>query len=213
MGRRWTGVRTVEEGSKLDLRWLLKNQCIIKGYYARGGIELPDGTLIEFESNFTDEEKYFRIIQVLSVHNAKNDYKIDITTIKSNLGTGLIPYFICPITNKRAKILIMSYGYNMYVHREAYGTMIDTKPLYYRVQQVSSSDYHNVRYFSLKNRCDKLFHKLFTSRSLRTHYRGKLSLNMFKLEKLANKKKYHEIERNNLLKEHCKKYSRFTPDN
>lgn len=45
-------------------------------------------------------------------------YTIQLTTIKSNLGKGLIWYFVCPITNKRCRILYQLQG--RFLHREAF---------------------------------------------------------------------------------------------
>lgn len=203
MGRISTGIRTVEQSRKLDFRWLLKNAYIVKGEFKRGILSWQDGATATYECDYTVEEKYLRIQYSLTDRfsgiETKYDYKIKIETIDSNLGRGEIPYFVCPLTDDRAKVLIMAYGYGRYVHRGAYGFQIGSKPLYYRVQQVSSLNYHNVRYFNTKKKHDNLFDELLVKRKSRTHYRNKPSKSMIKLERLRRKLEFHDNERRKIL--------------
>lgn len=203
MGRNWTGVRTIEASKKLDIRILFKSGGIIKGGKTKGNIEWEDGSFAAFESCYTKKDQYFKIGYTL-IDNRRNTnrsyhYKIKIKTIKSNLGIGEIPYLICPLTGKRAKVLIMAYGYDKYAHRTAYGSIIGTKPLYYRVQQVSKNDYHYSRYFKLKNQYEELNSQLNENANVKRIYNGTPTKNMVKLGWLSIKMNYHSIEKNKLF--------------
>ena len=50
--------------------------------------------------------------------NEPRKYKIYLTVVPSNLNKGEIWYFICPITNKRCRLLYCIDGY--FLHREAF---------------------------------------------------------------------------------------------
>ena len=54
------------------------------------------------------------------------NYKVRLVSISSNLGKGLIWYFLCPQTNKRCRKLYSIGGY--FLHREAFnGCMYETQ--------------------------------------------------------------------------------------
>lgn len=61
------------------------------------------------------------------------NYKIQLVSIPSNLGKGLIWYFLCPATNKRCRKLYSIGGY--FLHRDAFkGCMYESQTFskYYR---------------------------------------------------------------------------------
>ena len=52
-------------------------------------------------------------------------YKVNIESIKSNLGKGEILYFVCPETNKLCRKLYLNSGY--FLHRTAFKDLIYSK--------------------------------------------------------------------------------------
>jgi hypothetical protein len=50
----------------------------------------------------------------------KLDYKIQLTSIPSNLGRGEVLYFVCPTSGRRARILYRAYGSHYFKSRQAY---------------------------------------------------------------------------------------------
>ncbi len=64
---------------------------------------LSNQPYIELDYNFRNEPRY---------------YKVKLVSVSSNLGNGLIWYFLCPKTNKRCRKLYSIDGY--FLHREAF---------------------------------------------------------------------------------------------
>lgn len=91
-------------------------------------------------------------------------YKVMLITIPSNLGKGLIWYFVCPKTGKRCRKLYSIGGY--FYHREAFsGAMYESqkRSKYQRYLDNTFGDYIDI---------DKLYKKLYVP-YFKTHYKGK----------------------------------------
>lgn len=71
---------------------------------------------ITIETKTNNEGLY--ILLDYKYKNEPRTYKVQLTTVQSNLNNGAIWYFICPITNKRCRILYNVGGY--FLHREAF---------------------------------------------------------------------------------------------
>lgn len=85
------------------------------------------------------------------------NYKIQLVSVPSNLGKGLIWYFLCPQTNKRCRKIYSIGGY--FLHREAFqGCMYEsqTKSKYYR-----SLDKTLRAYFKIDRLNEQLYKKNF----------------------------------------------------
>ncbi|NQY10432.1 MAG: hypothetical protein HRT71_13080 [Flavobacteriales bacterium] len=84
-------------------------------------------------------------------------YKVKLVSMPSNLGKGIVWYFLCPKTNKRCRKLYSIDGY--FYHREAFtGCMYDT--------QTQSKDYRQLdktlgAYFRSENLYSELYKKHF----------------------------------------------------
>lgn len=91
-------------------------------------------------------------------------YIVRLVSVPSNLGKGLIWYFLCPQTNKRCRKLYSIGGY--FLHREAFsGCMYDcqTKSKYYRKLDRMLGPYFRI---------NRLYEQLH-SKHFKTHYAGK----------------------------------------
>mgnify|MGYP005846269979 CR=1 FL=1 len=88
---------------------------------------------IELDYNYRDEPR---------------NYKVGLVSIPSNLGKGLIWYFLCPHTKKRCRKLYSIGGY--FLHREAFNGCM------YKTQTHSKS----------KRQFDKVFNSVFLSDDL-----------------------------------------------
>lgn len=72
------------------------------------------------------EETSGTLILKYSCNNEPLKYEVRLTSVPSNLGNGLIWYFICPITNKRCRKLYLIGKY--FFHREAFtGCMYESQ--------------------------------------------------------------------------------------
>ncbi len=144
-----------------------------------GSISIRVNTLtqqpfIELDYNYRDEPR---------------NYKIQLVSVPSNLGEGLIWYFLCPQTNKRCRKMYSIGGY--FLHREAFqGCMYEsqTKSKYYR-----SLDKTLGAYF----RTDRLYEQLYKKHFKQT-YAGKPTKKYLRLMEQIEKAEsipYSEIER------------------
>lgn len=97
-------------------------------------------------------------------HDIPVKYQIDLVSIPSNLGKGLIWYFLCPITKKKCRIIYLVDTY--FLHREAF------KGCFYE-KQIQSNKYRFIEknlgaYFESDHIYDQLYKKHF-----KKYYAGK----------------------------------------
>lgn len=91
-------------------------------------------------------------------------YKIRLITKPSNLGKGVVWYFVCPVTKKLCRKMYLGYPY--FVHREGLSGS-------YYSKQVKSKKYREmVRVFGVVFEVDKLYEEIY-SKGFRRYYGGK----------------------------------------
>ena len=79
---------------------------------------------ISIRVNTPSEQPYIELDY--KYRDEPRNYKVRLVSIPSNLGKGLIWYFLCPQTNKRCRKLYSIGGY--FLHREAFnGCMYETQ--------------------------------------------------------------------------------------
>lgn len=115
-------------------------------------------------------------------------YKIELTTLPSNLGLGNIYYFVCPHTGKHARKLYSIGGY--FLHREAFrGCMYEC--------QTQSKKYREFdKTFGTYYKTDELYEEIH-SKYFKTHYAGKPTKRFLQLMKLIQQSE--QINRNELI--------------
>ena len=117
------------------------------------------------------------------------NYKVRLVSMPSNLGKGVIWFFLCPETNKRCRKLYSIGGY--FYHREAFnGCMYEsqTHSKRYRLLDKTLGAYLNT---------DNLYEQLFKKHFKQT-YAGKPTKRYLRIMKQLEKAKsipYHEFER------------------
>ena len=191
MGRFSTGAITTGEAVRLELSFLLKEGKIQKGCKIQGSLAWNNGSSISFESCYQEEEKYIRLYYTLTRPTGeeyKLDYKIQFTTIPSNLGRGEIIYFVCPISGRRARILYRAYGSHYFKSRLAY-----RKRIYYAYQKCQKNFYDTERYFKLEKQIEAL------PKGRKSHYRGKDTRHQQRIRKLNERLDYHDTKRWQIL--------------
>lgn len=83
----------------------------------------PTGS-ISIQVNTHSEQPYIELNY--KYRDEPRNYKLSLVSMPSNLGRGLIWYFLCPQTNKRCRKLYSIDGY--FLHREAFnGCMYETQ--------------------------------------------------------------------------------------
>jgi len=92
------------------------------------------------------------------------NYEVRLISLRSNLGKGLIWYFLCPTTNKRCRKLYSIGGY--FFHREAFkGCMYES--------QIQSKKYRQLdKTFGAYFRSDELYSQLY-KKHFKKFYAGK----------------------------------------
>lgn len=117
------------------------------------------------------------------------NYKVRLVSILSNLGKGLIWYFLCPQTNKRCRKLYSIGGY--FLHREAFnGCMYETQTQSKKYRQLDKT---LGAYF----KTDDLYSQLYQKHFKRT-YAGKPTKRYLRIMGQIQKAEsipFHEIER------------------
>jgi len=117
------------------------------------------------------------------------NYKVRLVSMPSNLGKGLIWYFLCPQTNKRCRKLYLIGGY--FLHREAFnGCMYET--------QTQSKKYREIdKKFGAYFKIDNLYSQLYQKHFKKT-YAGKPTKKYLRIMEQIQKAEsipYQEFER------------------
>ena len=186
MGRYDTGAITV--GHCLQLHITAFSEHIKKGStHLQGSIKWDSGANIGVrllkENNLFYAELQYQKTDRGEKHDIK--YKVLIVAVPSNLGKGLIYYFVCPFSHKRCKVLYMGYGSYYFKSREAYQHRI-----YYSSQLSSRLDKHNDTYWRLEKQLNSLYKK-----HKKEHYQGKKTKAWQRIERLERKLEYHDCMR------------------
>ena len=117
------------------------------------------------------------------------NYKVRLVSMPSNLGKGLIWYFLCPQTNKRCRKLYSIGGY--FLHREAFnGCMYETQTQSKKYRQLDKT---LGAYF----KTDDLYSQLYQKHFKKT-YAGKPTKKYLKLTQQIQRAEsipLHEIEK------------------
>lgn len=182
MGRDRTGT-TTGEALRIKLSYLLKEGFISKGKVFFGEFNWTNGSSIGIECHYTDEEQFIRLFYVFTSWRGEKtdyDYKIQLTFVPSNLGKGKVPYFVCPVSGNRCRILYKAYGSPIWKSRGAYNHTI------FYPSQVSSKIY---KYCDEYWRLDRQIKKLEEETRNQTHYNGEPTRRYKRLERLREKQR------------------------
>lgn len=136
-------------------------------YWARNGEKFAS---ISFRSEAKKDKGF--IILSYKYNGDPIQYKVELTTIQSNLNKGLIWYFVCPETGKRCRKLYQNNGY--FLHRET------NKGAMYETQTQSKLMRYLEKRFGNSLRLDRLY-KEVSAKHFKTHYNGKPTKRYIKL--------------------------------
>lgn len=118
-------------------------------------------------------------------------YNVRLVSVPSNLGKGLIWYFLCPYTNKRCRFLYHVYGY--FAHRDTF------KDAYYEKQIISFKRRTEFKlledFFGLDHCYEELYSKHF-----KKTYAGKPTKRYLKLlERIKRGERYNRLDLERML--------------
>ena len=147
----------------------------------------PTGS-ISIQVNTKSEQPYIELDY--KYRDEPRNYKVRLVSKPSNLGKGLIWYFLCPQTNKRCRKLYSIGGY--FLHREAFsGCMYKTQTQSKKYRQLDKTF---GAYFKIDNLYSELYKKNF-----KKYYAGKPTKRylriMEQIQTEAESVPHHEIER------------------
>lgn len=142
---------------------------------------------ISIKVNTHSEQPYIELDY--KYRDEPRNYKVRLVSIPSNLGKGLIWYFLCPQTKKRCRKLYSIGGY--FLHREAFnGCMYETQTQSKKYRQLDKT---LGAYFEIDNLYEELYKKNF-----KKTYAGKPTKRYLRIMEQIQKAEsipYHEIER------------------
>lgn len=146
----------------------------------------PTGS-ISIQVNTHSEQPYIELDYKYG--NEPRNYKVSLVSMPSNLGKGLIWYFLCPQTNKRCRKLYSIGGY--FLHREAFnGCMYESQTQSKKYRQLDKTF---GAYFKSENLYSELYKKHF-----KRYYAGKPTKRYLRIMEQIQKAEsipYHEIKR------------------
>lgn len=117
---------------------------------------------ISIKVNTHSEQPYIELDY--KYRDEPRNYKVRLVSMPSNLGKGLIWYFLCPETNKRCRKLYSIGGY--FLHREAFnGCMYETQTQSKKYRQLDKT-------FGAYFKTDDLYSQLYQKHFKKT-YAGK----------------------------------------
>ncbi len=142
---------------------------------------------ISIKVNTHSEQPYIELDY--KYRDEPRNYKVILVSLPSNLGKGLIWYFLCPHTNKRCRKLYSIGGY--FLHREAFnGCMYETQTQSKKYRQLDKT---LGAYFKSDNLYSELYKKNF-----KKTYAGKPTKRYLRIMEQIQKAEsvpYHEIKR------------------
>jgi hypothetical protein len=122
------------------------------------------------------------------INEAPIKYRVQLLSAPSNLGKGLVWYFVCPLTGKRCRKLYLTNTY--FYHRSAFrGCM-------YEKQTQNKNSRYLDKILGVYFRTDQLFEQL-NNKHFKKHYAGKPTKRYLKLTQQIQKAEsiqYNEIE-------------------
>jgi hypothetical protein len=168
MGRYGNYPTTVEDCLTFRLKSLTENNSTyLTSYGTRKGVTSwsTNGVVnstINIEVIYSEYEAY--IIFDYKCNGEPKRYKVNLVSRVSNLGKGLIWFFVCPSTGKLCRKLYLNSGY--FLHRTAFQSMMYSK-------QIESKKHRNLgKVFEACFITDEVYNEL-DKKYFKTHYNGK----------------------------------------
>lgn len=142
---------------------------------------------ISIQVNTQSESPY--LLLDYKCNEAPINYRVQLVSAPSNLGKGVVWYFVCPLTGKRCRKLYLADTY--FYHRSAFRDCMYEK-------QTQSKKYRSLdKTLGVYFRSDQLFEQLYKKNFKKT-YAGKPTKKYLRIMEQIQKAEsipYHEIER------------------
>jgi hypothetical protein len=163
MPRPYTCPTLLDECKTVSISFLSKHGYLNQNQWQTGTITWSRGEghykqitgQIDIQVNTRINNPYLQL-NYRSNDNLKN-YKVALISLPSNIGKGIVWYFVCPYTGKRCRKLYLVNGY--FLHRTAFATTMYEKQTYSK----SGRDEYRAfqRLFDRENAYEKIYSKYF----------------------------------------------------
>lgn len=163
MGRWATFPTTVEDLRVLNLNFLIENKYLQPNTMRSGVITWGSNTenrnSISINSKIDADAGFINLFYTFN-HDQKINYKIQVVSRLSNLGKGLVWFFVCPFTGRFCRKLHLINGY--FQHRTAnphlmYEKQIEPK-IYRTWNKLFGGEFNDHLYFDLHKKYFKIFY-------------------------------------------------------
>ncbi len=191
MGREKTGACAVHSSLRIELSILKERGILKKGAVMGGSYSWTSGASITVIGYWKRDKKFVELLYTQTREGKKKsfEYKVSIVGVKSNLGKGELLYFLCPVSGKRCRTLFLAYGSEKFKARSAYQNRI-----YYNSQWQSKYDYWLTRYWDYKEKVEA-----FREKPKKTHYQGKPTRTMQRLEEMEKRLDYYRERKEDIF--------------
>jgi hypothetical protein len=127
--------KTCIETKKISIAYLIKNGMLQPGHrkmlltWSAQGKEIGSITV---ESVINPAADSYLVLAYTIGDDSTHEYTVELARVASNLpgSTAARFYMLCPVSGRRASILYLHHGTELFAHRQAY----PNKPLYYDSQ-------------------------------------------------------------------------------
>ncbi len=192
-GRGNSNSLTIAETIKINIDNLLKSGCFVNGRSIYFTINWTNGAAVCITANCSGNKTSIELNYTTKEQGYK--YRVFITNIKSNLGSGNIYFFICPVSKKKCKTLFFSSQTGIFCSWKS-----QIKRIYYYSQIASKVQRSNARLYII----DKKINKLKAMNNTKS-YNGKLTRRYLRTCSLYKKRDEVELIKQNELDEYLHK--------
>ncbi len=180
MPRHSTWPTLFDECKTINIRFLKKNGYLKDGIFRGGQMTWSRNGeqtgSISFTINTLSNSSYMELDY--KYRDEKNvNYQVRLVSIPSNLGKGVIWYFLCPSTGKRCRKLYLIQG--LFLHRKAF------RGCFYEKQLYSHRNRNMCRTFQKFFGSDKAYEAIY-SKYFKKHYKGKPTKRYLKLMQIIS---------------------------
>ncbi len=161
---------------QISIATLKRNQFLKPEHFATGNLTWSSNGnktgSIGIAINTRTESPYLELNYTANGNPIK--YTVQLVSIPSNIGKGVVWFFVCPRTGKRCRKLYLVAGY--FYHRSAFTGCMYQKQIY------SHNDRNLYRIFDTEE-----IYKQIYSKHFKTHYGGKPTKRFLRLTKQAER--------------------------
>ncbi len=164
--------RPSKQWLRLEISWLIQHQFIERDVIKQGEISWPDGRHLTYEACYLEDEKWVQLDYEFKDQNQDwitQEVLVHIDLKPSNLGTGEIPFFLCPATGKHCRILYHGHQFPGWKCRKAYSKRAITG----QEALEPNLERYNVQYWKLKRSPEFLeLESKYQQPNVKTTYNG-----------------------------------------